>query len=121
MNKFRISIIALFLLVAAGAALAASNSTQITLPTAITLDGNKLDPGTYTVKWTGEADNLTVSLRSGKKEVTAQAKSIKNDSPLSNTSYVTSPDGQLLEVRPGGKKTSIRFNGAQSASAGSTN
>src|SRR5690348_13855805 len=85
MTKFNISIIALLLLITAGAALAASNSTEITLASAATLAGNKLDPGTYTVKWTGQADNLTVSLKSGKKEITTQAKTIANEAPMSST------------------------------------
>jgi hypothetical protein len=121
MTRFRISIIALFLLVAAGAALAASNSTQITLLTAATVAGNKLEPGTYTVKWTGEGDSLTVVLKNGKKEVTTQAKTVKNEAPMSSTSVVTSQNGELLEIRPGGKKTSVRFTQSDGASTGSTN
>ena len=105
MTKFRASIVAVFLLLALGTALAAGgNSTQITLNSAATVAGTKLEPGTYKVMWTGTGDNLQVTLKGNKTEVKATAKTETNAAPLSSTSYVTTKDGELSEIRPGGKE-----------------
>jgi hypothetical protein len=67
------------------------------------------------VTWSGEGDNLNVTLKSDKQEVKAQARSVTNDAPMSSTSYVTNKDGELTEVRPAGKKNSIQFTGGENA------
>jgi hypothetical protein len=121
MAKFKTGIIAAFLLLAIGTALAASNSTDVSFTNPTSLAGNKIAPGTYKLSWTGEGDNLTVTLKSGKTEVKAPAKMVKNDSPMSYTSFVTNKDGELLEIRPAGKKTTIQFTDAQSASTNPAN
>jgi hypothetical protein len=120
MNKFKITIVAAFLLLAVGAALAASNSTQITLGSAATLAGQKLAPGTYHVSWTGQGDNLTVVLKNKGTEVKAPAKATKNDAPMSSTSYVTNKEGELTEIRPAGKDSSLTFTNSENASTKTT-
>jgi hypothetical protein len=120
MNKFRITTIAAFLLLALSVAVAASNSTQITLGSAATLAGQKLAPGTYNVTWTGQGDNLSVVLKNKNTEVKTTAKATANDAPMSSTSYVTSKDGELTEIRPAGKKSSLTFTNNQNASVKTT-
>jgi len=116
MSRTRIIVVAAFMLLAFTAAFAASNSTQINLTSAATVAGTKLQPGTYKVTWTGQGDNLNVTLKSGKTEVTAHATTAKNDSPMSSTSFVTNKDGELTEIRPAGKGPAIKFTGGQNAS-----
>jgi hypothetical protein len=119
MSKVRISMIAAFLVLALGAAFAASNSTQITLGSATTVAGQKLAPGTYKVTWTGQGDNLTVVLKGNNAEVTAPAKAVKNTSRQAATSIVTNKNGDLTEIRPAGKDSTISFAAENGGAAGS--
>ena len=121
MSKVKTSVVAVFLLLAFSTMVfAASNSTTINLTSPTTVAGTKLDPGTYKVSWTGEGDNVAVVFKGNKTEVKAQAKAVKNDAPMASTSYVTNKDGELSEIRPGGKATAIRISNTQNASMNAT-
>jgi hypothetical protein len=117
MTKVRISVVAVFLLLAFGTmAFAASNSTTINLTSPTSVAGTKLDPGTYKVSWTGEGDHLTVVFKGNKSEVKAQGATVKNDAPMSSTSFVTNKEGEISEIRPGGKNTAVKITNTQNAS-----
>jgi hypothetical protein len=115
MSKVKLSVVAAFVLLAFSVAFAASNSTQINLGSAATVAGQKLAPGNYRVSWTGEGDNVTVTFKGKDGSITAPAKATKGASAAS-TSVVTNKDGEVTEIRPGGKSTSLNFSTAQSAS-----
>jgi hypothetical protein len=115
MSKIKVGIVAMFLLFAFSTAFAASNSTSINLLSAATIAGKQLQPGTYKVSWTGSGDNLTVTIKGNHTEISAPAKAEKNDAPMAGTSYVTNKEGELSEIRPGGKNTSLKFTQTQAA------
>src|SRR4051794_27455282 len=117
MTKVKVGVVAMFLLFAFSTAFAASNSTSLNLGTAATVAGKQLQPGSYKVTWTGSGDNLTVTIKGNHTEITAPAKAEKNDAPMAGTSYVTNKDGELSEIRPGGKNTSLKFTQTQASNA----
>jgi hypothetical protein len=116
MSKARISVIAVFLLLAFGAAFAASNSTKFDLASAATVAGQKLQPGTYKVTWTGTGDNVAVVITGHNTQVKTTAKATENNAGMSSTSYVTNQNGELTEIRPAGKSQSLTFTNDQNAS-----
>lgn len=120
MSKSRISLIAVFLLLAFGAAFAASNSAKFDLASAATVAGQKLQPGTYKVTWSGTGDNVAVTITGKNTQVKTTAKTSENNAGMSATSYVTNQNGELTEIRPSGKNPSLTFTNNQSASTKTT-
>lgn len=117
MSKARMAAVAVFLLLAFGAAFAASGSTHLNLSSATTVAGSKLPAGSYKVTWSGEGDNVSVTFKSGKTEVKAPAKMAQTDYKAPSTALVTDKSGAITEIHPSGKSTSLQF-GTESASAG---
>lgn len=120
MSKVRITAVAVFLLLAFGAAFAASGSAQINLSSAATVNGTELKPGSYKVTWTGEGDNVSVTFKSGKTEVKAPAKMAQTDFRVPSTALVTDKSGAIKELRPAGKTTALQFSTAGGSNAAAT-
>jgi hypothetical protein len=102
-----VAMIALFSL---SAFAAISGKANMSLTTPAQLGGKQLTPGNYKLQWTGEGDNVQVTVLSGKKEVaTASAKLVDRPQAAPNDAVVKDNDGSIKQVWFGGKKMSIVF------------
>jgi hypothetical protein len=109
--------VAVFVILAFGAAFAASGSTRINLSSAASVNGTQLAPGSYKVSWSGEGDNISVTFKSSKTEVKAPAKMAQSDFKTNSTALVTDKSGAITEIHPAGKNTTLQFK-TESASTG---
>jgi hypothetical protein len=109
-----VTILALALVIAAGAPLFAKNSHSLKLYSKVVLNGTPLDAGNYTMRWENHSPTLTVTIAKGKRVLaTAQAKLVNRDKPYPYDCVVStrSEDGTpiLREVRFAGSSQVIVF------------
>ena len=102
--------------VAASAIAAAATTYRITLPVAVVLEGQQLEPGDYKV----EVDSNTAVLQKGKQKVSSKVHTEMADQKFSVTSvrYVKT-DGEhfnMSEMCIGGTKTKLIFDSTTTAS-----
>lgn len=102
-------LVALFSLSAFAAGTAGKASMSLTAPAQ--LAGKQLAPGNYKLQWTGEGNEVKVTvLNSNKKEVvTASAKLVDRPQAASDDAVVKGEDGSIKQVWFGGKKMSLVF------------
>jgi len=99
----------------------ASNKGDLQISDPVTVNGTKINPGEYTVKWDGNGPNVELNILRGKNVVaTVPARMVDLDSTPSRNSAVTivGSDGSktLNEIRFSGKKYALAV-GAESAKA----
>jgi hypothetical protein len=90
------------------------NKATVRINQSVTVDGKTLDPGKYTAQWSGEGQNVQVTLTRGKDTVATFAAQIRQEaSPNPNDAIGTSegPNGskQLTSIYPDGKQFSIQI------------
>jgi hypothetical protein len=104
------------------AALAETHSGDLNLPTAASLNGKQIQPGTYKVRWEGEGSSAQVSILKGKATVaTANASVVNRDRAERSNAVVfgSASDVQktISEIRFEGKKTVLTFENASGGGA----
>jgi hypothetical protein len=100
--------IALFSLSAFAAGTSGKGSMNLTSPAQ--LAGKQLSAGDYKLQWSGEGNDVKVTVLSGKKEVvTATAKVVERDTTARDNAVVVSSDGNIKQIWFGGKKMAIVF------------
>jgi hypothetical protein len=117
----RITVVAMSLAFAANA-FAATNSGELFLANAASVNGTVLKAGAYKVKWEGTGDNLTVSILEGKKVMaTAPAHMMDLGSKASgNSVLVTSTDGKptISQIRFSGSEHALALGGDSAKPSG---
>lgn len=102
-----------------------SNKTSLHLSDKVTVQGKSLNPGDYTVEWSGSAPAVQVTILQGKQVVATLSGRLTEQSTFggSGTAYGTreGSDGSesLTVIYPGGKKVALQFD--QSAAASQAN
>ena len=104
----------------AGSALAASKG-PLEINETVSLAGQQLKSGTYTVQWDGTGDQVQLKIYQGKKEVasgSARVVALDKATPLDGTILQRSDDGTLAITRInfGGKKFALELSGEGSGS-----
>jgi hypothetical protein len=120
--KFSVKVVTLLVaLLLAASAFAGSEARKGTLQVfdPVQVNGQKLAPGQYAVKWEGDGPNVQVSIVNGKKVLaTAPAHVVElPDKAPSDTSIVNKNDDgsrTLTQIRFGGKKYALSI-GEESA------
>lgn len=100
------------------AAAAANTNGTMSLISAGKLNGTQLNSGSYKVSWTGEGNNVQVTIKGKGVNVTAPAAVVTTDKTAEHDAVVKSSDGTIQEVQFGGKKTVLKFTGAAESSVG---
>ena len=113
-------ILAVALLLSATAAFAGSvNKSNLDFSNPVQVNGTQLRPGSYTLKWQGNGNDVDVQFTQGKKVITtAHAKVVPVTEKMSNSSAVVEPSGNssnLVEARFAGKPYKLVFNQETSA------
>ena len=109
-NVLKSFLLALTLLLAAGAFAANKGPLQITDSTSV--GGKQLKPGDYTVTWDGDGPNVQLSVMKGSKVVTtvpAHIVAVDHSSPSNSIVAKENGDGtkSLSEIRFSGKKYAL--------------
>jgi hypothetical protein len=74
------------------------------------IGGKRLDPGDYKLQWTGDGNDIKVTVFQGKKEVvSAPAKLVDRAENARDNAVVKGDDGSIKQVWFGGKKMTIVF------------
>lgn len=101
------------------AAVAANNTNgNMSLISAGKLNGTQLTSGSYKVSWTGEGNNVQVTIKGKGVNVTAPAAVVTSEKSADHDAVIKSADGTIQEVQFGGKKTVLKFTGAPETSVG---
>ena len=104
----------------AGSAFAADKA-KIKVNENLTVNGNALPKGDYTVMWDGSGQSMEVKFLKGKNVVaTAPAHQVQLPSASDNDQIVVRRDGDsasLTEVQPGGKKFALAIGGDSAQTA----
>jgi hypothetical protein len=108
-SKVSIMLFGAALVFSSGARAGGSNKTTIQLSDKVVVDGNSINPGRYTVEWSGSGSTVQVSLLQGKQTVaTFPAHVTEQATPNSATAYgsTSEPDGSkaLTAIYIGGKR-----------------
>lgn len=91
-------------------AFAASGTAKLKLMSPGLIAGKQLTAGDYKMTWTGEGNDVQVTIVSGKNTVlTAPAKLIEMANTPANDAVVKTADGSITQVRFGGKKAALSF------------
>ena len=96
-------------------AFARENKTSLHLSDKVTVQGQSLKPGDYTVEWSGSAPAIQVTISQGKHVVATLSGHMTEQSVFggSGTAYGTraGSDGSesLTVIYPGGKKLALEF------------
>lgn len=119
-NGFKGLLLGLAVLLATSAF--ASNKASIQFLDTVTVAGQQVKPGDYSIKWDGTGPNVELSILKGNKVVaTTPARLVDvNQAPMRDTAVLKSgPDGshQLSQIQMAGKKFAIAI-GQESADAG---
>lgn len=119
-NGFKGLLLGLAVLLATNAF--ASNKASIQFLDTVTVAGQQVKPGDYSIKWEGTGPNVELSILKGNKVVaTTPARLVDvNEAPMRDTAVMKSaPDGsrQLSQIQMAGKKFTIAI-GQESADAG---
>jgi len=122
MKSSKCLILGLALLLATSAFAANKGSLQVQEP--LTVNGTKLAPGDYKVRWDGTGPSVELSIMQGKKVVAkVPAHMVDLDKPSSLDAAVVKNNGDgtkvLSEVRLSGKKFSLAL-GEEAAKADAT-
>jgi len=93
----------------ATSAFAAANKTSIHITKDVVIAGKTLTPGTYTVTWEGQGQNVDLSVSKGKEVVVKTPAHLSDvQIPTANNAVVTkdNPDGtqSLSQIQISGKK-----------------
>lgn len=106
---FKVAVVLCTLMVALGA-VAANGSGSMSVTSPLQLNGKQIAAGDYKVVWTGDENNLKVTIKSGNKEIaTGTAKMVERPS-ASPYDAVVQQDGKLSEIHFDGKKKVLVFN-----------
>jgi|ERR1700722_2166527 hypothetical protein len=119
-NGFKGLLLGLAVLLATSAF--ASNKASIQFLDTVTIAGQQVKPGDYSIKWDGTGPNVELSVLKGNKVVaTTPARLVDvNQAPMRDTAVLKSgADGshQLSQIQMAGKKFAIEI-GQESADAG---
>jgi hypothetical protein len=121
---FKGSLLAVALLLATSAFAAEKGSLQVY--DTVSVAGNQLPAGTYTVKWDGSGSAVQLSILKGKKvmaTVPAQIVTLPSSSSQDSAVLNQNPDGSrtLTQVRFSGKNFALQIaEGASASAAGSS-
>jgi hypothetical protein len=103
-------VVAMFLLLASFSAVAAEGTGKVTVPSAVQLNGKKIDAGEYKISWTGKDNDVQVTFMAGKDVVmTAPAKLVENQTAPAYSFVGRDKDGGLTGIWLQGKKTVLMF------------
>jgi hypothetical protein len=114
MKASKISAMLAMALLFAISAFAAANKTSIQVTKDVVVAGKTLSPGTYTVTWEGQGQNVDLSIAKGK-EVVAKTPAHLSDlpRPAANNAVVTksNTDGtsSLSQIQVSGKKFALEL------------
>jgi len=108
MKKLMLCAVALMLVLSVTTAFAASGSAKITVWAPATLNGAKLDPGKYVMTWSGEGEQVNVTLKGEKGEVTGTARATEGQK-AKRTAILTGANGVLQQIMLEGKTTVFTF------------
>jgi hypothetical protein len=100
------------------AAFAGNTNGNMSLISAGKLNGTQLNSGAYKVTWTGEGNNVQVTIKGQGVNITAPAAVVTSDKTAEHDAVVKAADGSIQEVQFGGKKTVLKFTGAPETSVG---
>ncbi len=106
------------LLLACGAF--AQEKGSLNLAEKTTVQGKELQPGKYKVQWTGESNNVQVTLKKGNETITVPATVVPSNNANAIESFETHKDSngekQLVRIYPAGKKYNLELTGTATAS-----
>lgn len=93
-------------------AMFAANKASVQIMNPVTVNGQQLKSGNYSVQWDGSGSDVHVQILRGKKVVaTSDATMVDMDHPAPSDSVIvnTNPDGtkSLTQIRFGGKKYAL--------------
>ena len=111
-SKVSIILFEAALVFSAGAHAKESNKGTIRFADKVVVDGKSINPGSYTVEWTGSGSTVQVSLVQGKQTVaTFPAHVTEQANPNSAAAYgsTAEPDGsnELTAIYPDGKRFAL--------------
>ena len=97
----------------------ASNKGSLTVPESVEINGQRLAPGDYQVRWDGNGPSVEVTFLQGRKEVAkTTAKLVALEKPYYYDSAVldhASGKATISEVRFAGKKYELAIGGSEKA------
>lgn len=113
MNTRKLSLL-IFVMLLLNLSARASNSKTLAFTTEVTLNGSKLPPGYYEIRWVSHSPEASVTLvRAGHVMVTAMGKWVKRGAKYKADAlvYTNNADGShmLLEIRFAGRSAALVF------------
>lgn len=92
-------------------AVATAGKASVTLSSPAQLAGKQLAPGNYKLTWTGEGNEVKVTIVNSFKQevVTAAAKLVDRPQTAPDNAVIKGDDGSIKQVLFSGKKMSIVF------------
>lgn len=90
-------------------AFAANGTARMNLLSPGQVAGKELAPGSYKIEWTGEGNDVQVTITGKKTVVTAPAKVVEVSKAPSDNAVVKTLDGTINEMRFRGKNYSLVF------------
>jgi hypothetical protein len=114
MSRVSIILIGAALVFSSGARAGETNKGKLHLSDTVVVEGKTINPGVYTVQWTGSGPTVQVSLIQGKETVaTFPAHVTEQPTPNSTDAYGSSaePNGSraLTSIYIGGKRTTLEL------------
>jgi hypothetical protein len=114
MSRVSIILIGAALVFSSGARAGETNKGKLHLSDTVVIEGKTVNPGVYTVQWTGSGPTVQVSLIQGKETVaTFPAHVTEQPTPNPSDAYGSSaePDGSraLTSIYIGGKRTTLEL------------
>lgn len=91
------------------AAFAGDTNGNMSLISAGKLNGTQLKSGSYKVNWTGEGNNVQVTVKGNGVNLTAPATIVTSEKKATHDAVIKAADGTIQEVQFGGKKTVLKF------------
>jgi hypothetical protein len=125
MSRVSIILVGAVLVFSSGALAGETNKRKLHLSDKVIVEGKTINPGEYTVEWTGTGPTVQVSLVQGKRTVaTFPAHVTEQSTRNTQDAYGSSaePDGSrsLTAIYIGGKRTTLELEQKESSTQSST-
>lgn len=125
MSKASIILIGAALVFSSGARAGEANRGRLHLSDRVTIEGKTVNPGVYTVQWTGSGPTVQVRLIQGKETIaTFPAHVTQQPTPNPSDAYASSsePDGSraLTSIYIGGKRTALDLEQSEASKQSAT-
>jgi hypothetical protein len=125
MSRVSIILIGAALVFSSGARAGETNKGKLHLSDTVVVEGKTINPGVYTVQWTGSGPTVQVSLIQGKETVaTFPAHVTEQPTPNSTDAYGSSaePNGSraLTSIYIGGKRTTLELEQGEASKQSAT-